>query len=51
MDEAALAAQRAEDAALNSLCAANPREAANFAALLRRTPHSDKVKRLFQQRA
>jgi len=44
MSEAALAAQRVENAALNARCAANPREAANFAALLRRTPHAEKVK-------
>ena len=42
MDEAALAAQDAEFAALNARCAANPREAANFAALLRRTPRAMK---------
>ena len=39
--------EAAQDAALNARCAANPREAANFAASLRRTPHSDKVKGLF----
>ena len=43
MSDAALAAQDAEFAALNARCAANPREAANFAALLRRTPHTQKV--------
>jgi len=43
MSEAALAAQRAEDAALNARCAASPREAALFAAELRRTPHAEKV--------
>ena len=43
MSEAAMAAQRAEGAALNARCAASPREAANFAARLRRTPHSEKV--------
>jgi len=42
MEEAALAAQNAEYAALNARCAANPREAANYAALLRRTPRADK---------
>ena len=46
MSEAALAAQRAEDAALNARCAASPREAALFAATLRRTPHAQKVTRL-----
>ena len=47
MSEAAEAAQRAEDAAINARCAANPREAALFAANLRRMPHSEKVKGLF----
>ena len=42
MSEAAMAALRAEDAALNACCAASPREAANYAALLRRTPRADK---------
>ena len=42
MSEAAEAAQNAEIAALNARCAANPREAANFAALLRRTPRAQK---------
>ena len=42
MSEAAWAAQRVEDAALNARCAANPREAANFAAHLRRTPRAMK---------
>ena len=46
MSEAAMAAQDAEDAALNARCAASPREAANFAAQLRRTPHAQKVTRL-----
>jgi len=44
---AVLAAQRAEDAALNARCAAYPREAANYAARLRRTPHANKAKWLF----
>ena len=43
MDEAATAALRADNAALDARCAANPREATNFAALLRRTPHTQKV--------
>jgi hypothetical protein len=47
MSEAALAAQRAEDAALNARCAASPREAAQYAATLRRTPHAMKVTWLF----
>jgi len=47
MSGAATAALRAEDAALNARCAANPREAANFAALLRRTPRTKKVDMLF----
>ena len=47
MSEAALAALRAENTALNARCAANPREAANYAALLRRTPHAEKAKWLF----
>jgi len=40
MSEAALAAQTA---ALNARCAASPREAALYAATLRRTPHAQKV--------
>jgi len=47
MSEAALAAQTAENAALNARCAANPREAANYAALLRRAPRAEKEHRLF----
>ena len=47
MYEAALAAERAEFAALNALCAASPRAAADYAALLRRTPRGTKVKWLF----
>ena len=47
MSGAATAALRAEDAALNARCAANPREAANYAALLRRTPRAHKVDMLF----
>ena len=47
MDEAAEAALRAEYAALNARCAASPREAANYAALLRRTPRAEKVVWLF----
>ena len=47
MSEAATAALRAENAALNARCAANPREAANFAARLRRIPHAHKVDFLF----
>jgi hypothetical protein len=47
MSEAAEAAQRAEYAALNARCAANPREAANYAALLRRTPLAEKEVMLF----
>jgi len=47
MSEAALAAQEAEIAALNARCAASPREAAQFAATLRRNPHAEKVKWLF----
>jgi len=51
MSEAALAAQAALDgafdAALNARLAANPREAANYAARLRRIPHALKVKLLF----
>jgi ankyrin repeat protein len=46
MSEAAMAAQTAEFAALNARCAASPREAALFAATLRRLPHAEKVKRL-----
>jgi len=42
-----MAAQAAEDAALDARCAANPREAANYAAGLRRIPHALKVKLLF----
>ena len=38
MDEA----EEAEIAALNARCAANPREAANYAARLRRTPRAEK---------
>jgi len=38
-----MAAQDAADAALNARCAASPREAALFAATLRRTPHAKKV--------
>ena len=41
------AAQNAEYAALNARCAANPREAANFAAGLRRTPRAQKERWLF----
>ena len=44
MSEAAL---RAEDAALNARCAANPREAADYAAHLRRTPHAAKERWLW----
>jgi ankyrin repeat protein len=44
MSEAAL---RAGNVALNARCAANPREAANFAALLRRTPRAVKEDLLF----
>ena len=47
MSEAVLAAQTAELAALNARCAASPREAANYAALLRRTPRAGKVQLLF----
>jgi len=47
MSEAAFVAQTAENAALNARCAASPREAALFAAHLRRTPHAEKVKWLF----
>jgi len=46
MDEAADAAVLAELAALNARCAANPREAANYAALLRRTRRDEKVRLL-----
>ena len=42
MSEAALAAQIAELTALNARLAANPREAANYAAALRRTPRAEK---------
>jgi len=37
--------EAAQDAALNARCAANPREAANYAARLRRTPR-DEIERL-----
>ena len=47
MSAAATAALRAENAALNARCAANPREAANFAARLRRTPREMKERCLF----
>ena len=47
MDEAADAAVLAELAALNACCAANPREAANYAARLRRTPRGTKECWLF----
>ena len=47
MDEAVWAAQHAEYAALNARCAASPREAANYAAFLRRTPRAAKEKKLF----
>ena len=47
-DAATEAAQRAENAALNARCAANPREAANFAARLRRTPRDEKERLLFK---
>jgi len=47
MSEAAEAALNAEIAALNARCAANPREAANFAALLRRIPRAEKVQLLW----
>jgi len=47
MSEAATAALRAEDAALNARCAASPREAANYAALLRRTPRAAKERWLW----
>jgi len=47
MSEAALAAQTADNAALNARCAANPREAADYTALLRRTPHAMKLTFLF----
>ena len=43
MSEAVIAAERAECAALNARCAASRREAALFAAKLRRTPHAQKV--------
>jgi len=42
-----MVAQVAELTALNARCAANPREAANFAARLRRTPRAEKVPLLF----
>ena len=44
MSEAVLAAQRAEYAVLNARCASSPREAALFAAELRRMPRAEKVK-------
>jgi len=47
MSEAANSAVRAALAALNARCAANPREVANFAALLRRTPRAEKAEWLF----
>jgi len=47
MSEAAEAAQRAGFAALNARCATNPREAANYAALLRRTPRAQKERSLY----
>jgi len=47
MDAAAMVAVRAELAALNARCAANPREAANFAAGLRRTPRAEKENMLW----
>jgi len=47
MSEAAVAAACAAWAALNARCAANPREAANYAALLRRTPRDMKERCLF----
>ena len=47
MSDAALAAQDAEFATLNARCATNPREAANFAARLRRTPRDMKERCLF----
>jgi len=43
MSEAVIAAERAECAVLNARCAASRREAALFAAKLRRTPHAQKV--------
>jgi len=43
MDEA----ENAEWAALNARCAASPREAANFAALLRRSPRAEKERWLW----
>ena len=39
-----MAAQIADWAARNARCAASPREAALFAAHLRRTPHAEKLK-------
>jgi len=44
MSEAALAARRAEDTALNACCAASPRDAAQYAAFLRTRTHAEKVK-------
>jgi len=49
MSEAALAALRAEWAARNARCAASPREAANFAALLRRTSRAEKERWLWNR--
>ena len=42
MSEADEAALNAEWAALNACCAANPRDAAQFAATLRHAPHAEK---------
>ena len=42
-------ALEAELAALNARCAADPREAANYAALLRRTPHAEKLVWIFDR--
>jgi len=42
MSEGAVAALRAEYAALNARCAGSPRDAANYAATLRRTPRDAK---------
>jgi len=47
MSEADVAAPNAEWAARNARCAANPREAAQFAATLRRTSHAGKLNWLF----
>ena len=47
MSEAAQAAARAEYDVLNARCAASPREAANYAVMLRLSPRAEKDRWLF----